>query len=997
MESEEIESSKPIKVRIQAPGVPDIHFNVETLDSATILAGLRIQPSLIWFTNYTLKTKSGNSFDSSDINQDIENGEITFQLEVSPLTESDALQHAQQTARIIFTISNRNYLSDTQQSIVGWITRTFENKVASPKELTGFIPNEFCKATYPCIVKYLDLSRKEITIQEHLLGIVMKLDVKTVENKEFVVYAMEDGWFIPGEKHFPCLHQFFISHSEFFVSCHELVASKWMMLMALERAPFQPINQSTLFAPYLVPKGNDILTKQKTKLKIFNVQTIPTITGPIDDVLETVNSEENKDLVTVQIEEAYIKQIINGLSLIKSGSIESINENQNYLWNDLFFTDISNLTNFNDRGGVQTTHKSVASDVMIFQYLKSAGDDVRVVRSFVIDYFNERWLVQSLIPGLITRNAQIVHGFDPENHTTFMIDKRFEEYFAKNVDNFRIDESHIKGLDTPIFSTAEVNGVVGSDGKLYIVDMRRISPRDANYPDPKSHHSYIIRLEALKAFEKYSALEANSQELISLGGVKEFGYRRPPDSEPLPEEGDKRLNDKRQEVIQNAPVIRYDVNALTLDSNLTEVPKNILDIASYIKNKLIPQFISEFLVSNTYLIDGQTIVTEMHKRGINVRYIGQILGFLDKEPETIHIKAIKLIIQSEIVVRCLKALVRKQKLTLLNFVKFLNIALKLNGTPSEYYGLYKDVADISKEKYGIAITEPIESQRTSILRRLIETFGITLYSYQMDTPITPLMIAAVSPKVKFSNTENQEFRDLIDIVSSCYSIGDYETAYVLLNRALTLGERVALPLDRHLGTAYFYMSLILLMNPNDHELAMAYALKSMLIQERYNDQTHPEIIIRYAVLSDIAKVLEKDALAYAYASRAANLSIMAFPFHPWTLNATATAADCALAVDPKAALSYIQKALEICQHINNDKESMARLYSLATYASISDKDLHQAKYFAQKSLEQVDDPNMKNTLSSILLEIRNSDKDHTSEFNTKKNMKAGRNKKGRKH
>lgn len=45
-----------------------------------------------------------------------------------------------------------------------------------------------------------------------------------------------------------------------------------------------------------------------------------------------------------------------------------------------------------------------------------------------------------------------------------------------------------------------MKGIKAGDGRRYIMDLMRLSPRDANFPDSKSHECCVLRPELIKSF-----------------------------------------------------------------------------------------------------------------------------------------------------------------------------------------------------------------------------------------------------------------------------------------------------------------------------------------------------------------------------------------------------------------------------------------------------------------------------------------------------------------
>ena len=48
--------------------------------------------------------------------------------------------------------------------------------------------------------------------------------------------------------------------------------------------------------------------------------------------------------------------------------------------------------------------------------------------------------------------------------------------------------------------SADVKGIKAGDGRFYLMDLLRLSPRDTNFPDPIKHETCVIRSELIGQF-----------------------------------------------------------------------------------------------------------------------------------------------------------------------------------------------------------------------------------------------------------------------------------------------------------------------------------------------------------------------------------------------------------------------------------------------------------------------------------------------------------------
>ncbi|KAH0786812.1 putative eukaryotic translation initiation factor 3 subunit CLU1/TIF31 [Histomonas meleagridis] len=967
MQPQNESNSNPIKVSICAPGIEPVKFTMSSPDISVILSVINNSSELCYFTNFELATKSGIAPEGGfDLSKDIVNNELVIHIRVLPYNELSVVQHVQQLCRIIFTLTSRNSYTDCSQSIVGWLIRKFQNKYPTVEEIDGFYPEGLSKTYISRLIKFIDYDTTSLTTVERLSGLILKLKVTTTEKKDFIIYADKDGFFTQDSKHYIALHQLLCQISKSYNSNSELIFEKWCSLMTMEKLPFSPIEKPQIFSPVYI-KGDK--PKIFPQLEIFKVSQSQDFLCSLDDAVDGAEEESLNYSYIKSIENSYIKRkIFEGISLIKRGYINPITDSNNYLYYDLFITRLSDLSNFyENKGGIESADRTIQNEVRIYSDLTNIeNSQIRVTRTFIVDYFTERWNVQCLIPGLINHSATITYGFKPENKEEFVTDERFVEFFDKHSKELNISESYVKYYDKPIKSSSEVNGVIGSDGKLYLIDMHRTTPRDANFPDPVKHHGYLIRREAIRLFEIYKALEQNSKVLIELGGSKELQYHHK-DPNASKEEKEK-LEQKIQEIIDNRETILYDINALTIDSKTTEIPKNILEISEFIINVSIPRFVNEFLTSKVFIMDGQHIVDEMHNHGINARYLGKVNEYLNKSNSPIK-DIINVIIESEMISRSFKVYVRRKQSSLDEFLILLNDLLGFNETSDETFNIIRRK---SEEKFNWKPSKPNASQRTLIIRSILKAFGITIISRNFDTkPIEKSDIIAITPCVKYTSKNDQQIQNYINFAITFYNNGNIEQSYQLFNVAAQLGEQSLHTFDPLLSIIYFYLSMIELTQKN-YELAQRECVKSLLILERYYDQTHPEIIIRYSLMADIMKAMGNSHLAFAFAARAALLSYLLCPFYQWAPSALLLAIENIIATEPKIAIIYLQKALEMSETTKVTNEFKAQILHLMAIASFNDKnELKKTAVYLERALEMdPENEEIKKSLTYVKEELK---------------------------
>ncbi|KTF73155.1 hypothetical protein cypCar_00044619, partial [Cyprinus carpio] len=78
------------------------------------------------------------------------------------------------------------------------------------------------------------------------------------------------------------------------------------------------------------------------------------------------------------------------------------------------------------------------------------------------------------------------------------------------------------------------------------------------------------------------------------------------------------------------------------------------DAAAFLVSCQIPSFVKDCLDHSSLPMDGATMTEALHQRGINVRYLGNVLEFVDNMPAKAQLEHIYRIGIGELITRCAK-------------------------------------------------------------------------------------------------------------------------------------------------------------------------------------------------------------------------------------------------------------------------------------------------------------------------------------------------------
>ncbi|XP_057521478.1 clustered mitochondria protein isoform X2 [Amaranthus tricolor] len=271
----------------------------------------------------------------------------------------------------------------------------------------------------------------------------------------------------------------------------------------------------------------------------------------------------------------------------------------------------------------------------------------------IIDYRGHRVVAQSVLPGILQgdKSDSLLYG-SVDNGKKICWNEDFHIKVLEAAKRLHLKEHTVLDESGNAFKLAapvECKGIVGSDDRHYLLDLMRVTPRDANYYSGSGSRFCILRPELVKAFLQAEAEKMPSNELI----IEKTDCLASETSDLLnsDEHSGSDLNTaldlSKQHIIKEMtkdPVeevsaatefettkqISFNPNVFT-EFKLAGPPEeiasdedNVRNASSYLTTIVLPKFIQDLCTLEVSPMDGQTLTDGLHAHGINVRYIGKV-------------------------------------------------------------------------------------------------------------------------------------------------------------------------------------------------------------------------------------------------------------------------------------------------------------------------------------------------------------------------------------
>ncbi|XP_054610400.1 clustered mitochondria protein homolog isoform X2 [Dunckerocampus dactyliophorus] len=326
---------------------------------------------------------------------------------------------------------------------------------------------------------------------------------------------------------------------------------------------------------------------------------------------------------------------------------------QMFLWNNIFFSLARDIAqHYRPLGGDAAAHAAASCDLRGVQaYTSVDTEGLHTLGSAVVDYRGFRVIAQTIVPGILEKNQEqsILYG-STDHGRTIMTHPRFVQLLEKASKPLRIQPHQVLDhRDTPVelYSGVETKGILGNDGRHYILDLLRTFPADLNFQYseetqvnieevpkecqsfgyPQRHHHSLanLRPELMNAFvqhryDTYLKIAGTHQR----GGVSE--WKEPVDNRKDTDH-DKASGgdfDIRFNPDLCSPGVRF-VSA----EDLSCQRRLLWDAAAFLLSSQIPLVLQDCLDHRMAPMDGATLTSVLHQRGVNIRYLGTLLRQLD--------------------------------------------------------------------------------------------------------------------------------------------------------------------------------------------------------------------------------------------------------------------------------------------------------------------------------------------------------------------------------
>ncbi|KKK13103.1 hypothetical protein ARAM_005345 [Aspergillus rambellii] len=400
---------------------------------------------------------------------------------------------------------------------------------------------------------------------------------------------------------------------------------------------------------------------------------------------ETVQDRVFRERLTSKLFADYNEAAARGAVLVARGEVAPLNptegqDAQIFVYNNIFYSfGADGVGTFASEGGDEAARVAVGKDVLGIKAVNQLDiNGLFTPGTVVVDYLGKRIVGQSIVPGIFKQREPGEHQIDyggVEGKDVVATHPDFAPVFEKLSKALRIKKHAVwdkEGKRHDLEGSVETKGLLGTDGRKYVLDLYRVTPLDVAWQeedgsDAYPHHMSVLRLELVESYWRHKMSQYVKEEVERRRSAKAQEAAEQEKSSDATESQEQGSDEKSEEASEQE---RVDISGFTLALNPDvcsgQVPqtdeekeqwandeKEVRDACDFLRAKVMPELVQDLHDGDVgFPMDGQSLSQLLHKRGINIRYLGK-LATLAKEKGA-RLDALSTLLVQEMIARAFK-------------------------------------------------------------------------------------------------------------------------------------------------------------------------------------------------------------------------------------------------------------------------------------------------------------------------------------------------------
>ena len=475
------------------------------------------------------------------------------------------------------------------------------------------------------------------------------------------------------------------------------------------------LSNSIPAAPWLVPipPHSADLTRTQEPLLLQGADNAETLRDWNEEFQSTrelpklsVQDRVFRERLTAKLFAEYNDAAVRGAVLVGRGEVQPLNptegtDAQIFVYNNVFYSfGADGVGTFAGDGGDEAARVATGKDVQGVRAVNQLDiDGLFTPGTVVVDYLGKRIVGQSIVPGIFKQRAEGEHQIDyggVEGKDVIASREEFVPGFKELSKQLRVQSHSVwdkEGKEHMLEASVETKGLLGTDGRKYVLDLYRTTPLDIAWLEKYYesgaddweesgegvkarylHRMTVIRRELVEGW-RIVKLRAFIGEELERRKTEKKALTNGDDTNGETDTAVAKTNGDKADASStpDAPQERESVDISSFsfalnpdvfsgqqpqtDSQKTqwaEDERAVRDLCTYLTAEVIPRFLRDIAEGELgFPMDGANLVRDMHKRGINARYLG-LIAKLAGEKDGKRMQALGRLARQAMVVRAFK-------------------------------------------------------------------------------------------------------------------------------------------------------------------------------------------------------------------------------------------------------------------------------------------------------------------------------------------------------
>jgi protein TIF31 len=400
---------------------------------------------------------------------------------------------------------------------------------------------------------------------------------------------------------------------------------------------------------------------------------------------ETVQDRVFRERLTNKLFAEYNEAAIRGACLVARGEVQPLNPTESrdaqiFVYNNVFYSfGADGVGTFASDGGDEAARVATGKDVQGVKAVNQLDiDGLFTPGTVVVDYLGKRVVGQSIVPGIFKQREPGEHQIDyggVEGKDVIATHEGFAQPFSELSKAMRVKKHAVwdkEGEKHDLEASVETKGLLGTDGRKYVLDLYRVTPldiawlekhrgQDETMENRYPHRMTVLRPELVDSYRITKMREYISKELEKKRAAKEIEAKAATEGEG---EGEAEKPKPQQQETVDMSNFSFTLNPDVFSGQQPQTDEEkeewandeqqVRAVCEYLTGDVLPKLVNDLKEGDVgFPMDGQSLVRELHRRGINIRYLGLMASLCDEKQDK-RLIALKQLCEQEMVARAFK-------------------------------------------------------------------------------------------------------------------------------------------------------------------------------------------------------------------------------------------------------------------------------------------------------------------------------------------------------